>query len=104
MRTLESAARAALMTAVLFLCLQQGVARGEEAWRTGFEEACAQSNQAMTLSVQDLNALVEKCDALEKVIGTQEASVRKVYLKRLQMCRNLYLYVLDYKKNQQHDK
>ena len=44
----------------------------------------------MTLSVQELNALLEKCAALQKIIETQEESVRKVYLKRLQLCRNLY--------------
>jgi hypothetical protein len=91
-------------TALLFLCLSQGIALGEEPWRTSFAETCANTSDAMTLSVKELNALLEKCAALQKIIETQEESVRKVYLKRLQLCRNLYAYVLEYKKNEQVSK
>ncbi|MBJ6800330.1 hypothetical protein [Geomonas propionica] len=71
----------------------------EEAWQATFDETCSKSNQAMTMSVQELRDLLAKCDALQKVIETQEESVRKVYLKRLSLCRNLYAYMLEYKQS-----
>jgi len=87
------------LTAAFLLCLFQGGARSEEPWRAEFEQACSKTTNAMTLSVQELNALLERCGALQKIIEAQEESVRKVYLKRLQLCRNLYAYVLDYRKS-----
>ena len=86
----------------LFLALQ--TAYGAEAWRTDFDAACAQSNDAMAFSMPELKQLIEQCDRLQKIIEAQEETVRKVYLKRLQMCRNLYVFVLDTKKNEQKTK
>jgi hypothetical protein len=54
----------------------------------------------MMLSTGELSSLVEKCDRLQKIIETQDETVRKVFLKRLQMCRNLYIFALDFKKQQ----
>jgi hypothetical protein len=75
-------------------------ARCDESWRSGFDEACAKTTDAMALSRDELKALIEKCDRLQKIIETQDETVRKVYLKRLQMCKNLYVYVLDAKNSE----
>lgn len=74
------------------------VAHGEEPWQTTFEQTCSRTSEAMTLSVPELESLLQKCRDLEKVIATCDESVRKVYLKRLQLCKNLYAYVVEYKK------
>jgi hypothetical protein len=79
----------------LFITMQ--AAYGEDAWRTDFDAACAQSNDAMALSMTELKKAIDQCDRLQKIIETQEETVRKVYLKRLQMCRNLYVFVLETK-------
>lgn len=78
--------------------------QAEEAWKSEFEQTCSKTSDTMTLSVGDLKKLIDRCDALQKVIETQEESIRKVYLKRLQLCRNLYSYMLDYKSNAQTSK
>jgi hypothetical protein len=84
------------LAALLFVAVS---AHAEEPWRQSFDETCSKTEQAMTLTVPELTALVQKCDELQKVIESQEESLRRVYLKRLQLCRNLYNYVLDYKRN-----
>jgi hypothetical protein len=86
-----------LITGFLIFSMTQYAAFGEETWRTDFDTVCAQSNEAMTLSVSDLKMLIDKCDRLQKVIEAQEETVRKVFLKRLQLCRNLYVFVLESK-------
>jgi len=83
----------------LFIALQ--TAYGTEAWRTDFDAACAQSNEAMALPIPELKRLIEQCDRLQKFIETQEETVRKVYLRRLQMCRNLYVFVLEAREQEQ---
>jgi len=92
--------KTAALAALLLLALSQ-TAQGEEPWLTSFEQTCSRTGEAMTLSVDELKMLLERCAALQKVIETQQESVRKVYLKRLQLCRNLYAYMLEYKTNQQ---
>ncbi|WP_136524957.1 hypothetical protein [Geomonas ferrireducens] len=83
---------------ILALALAQPAAAGES-WRAEFEATCSKTDQAMTMSVQELRDLLAKCEALQKVIEVQEDSVRKVYLKRLALCRNLYAYMLEYKQS-----
>jgi hypothetical protein len=80
------------------------MACGDEAWRADFDAVCAQSNEAMALPVSELKTLIEKCDRLQKVIEAQEETVRKVFLKRLQLCRNLYVFVLEAKMEEQKAK
>jgi hypothetical protein len=87
---------------ILFVTLQ--TAYGEGAWRTDFDATCAQSNDAMALSMPELQKLIERCDRLQKIIETEEETVRKVFLKRLQMCKNLYVFVLETKKQEQKPK
>ena len=86
----------------LFITLQ--TAYGADAWRTDFDAACAQSDDAMALSSNELKKLIEQCDRLQKIIEAQDETVRKVYLKRLQLCRNLYVFVLETKMQEQQPK
>ncbi|MBK5276338.1 MAG: hypothetical protein JJE30_14995 [Desulfuromonadales bacterium] len=72
-------------------------AHGQESWRTDFDETCARTTDAMSLSNNELKVLIAKCDQLQTIIEKQEETVRKVFLKRLQMCKNLYVYVLESK-------
>lgn len=89
-------------TAALFLALSLvRPAPAEESWRASFDATCSKTDQAMTMSAQELRDLLARCDVLKKVIEAQEESVRKVYLKRLALCRNLYAYMLEYKQNDQ---
>lgn len=86
----------------LFITLQS--AYGDDNWRTDFDAACGQSNDAMAFSIPELKKLIEQCDRLQKIIDVQEETIRKVFLKRLQMCRNLYVFVLDAKMQEQKPK
>lgn len=94
----------ALLVSLLFLVLSPATGRGGESWRADFEQTCSKTGEAMNLSVAELNGKLERCDALQKIIETQDESVRKVFLKRLQLCRNLYAYVLEHKKGGQASK
>jgi hypothetical protein len=93
-----------LLAGLFALGLALPSAHGEESWRTDFDETCAKTDVAMSLSVSELNALIEKCNRLEKVIDAQDETVRKVYRKRLEMCKNLYLFVVGEKNKEQQTK
>lgn len=92
---------------VLFICITLAVAGGtqlsapgpvaaaEETWKIEFDRVCGQTDNAADMSVEELKKALARCDALKPQIESLEATPRKVYLKRLQMCRNLFAYLLE---------
>ena len=73
------------------------VAHAEDGWKAEYQAVCSRTELAMTHTVGELKALIARCDQLKPRIEAEEESTRKVYLRRLQMCRELYQYVLDSK-------
>jgi hypothetical protein len=67
----------------------------QEGWKAEYESVCSKTDIAMTLTEEELNGLIARCDKLKPQIEREEESTRKVYLRRLQMCRDLYKYVLE---------
>jgi hypothetical protein len=93
----------------LFLCFSHGSnivgnqsnAHAREDWKQEYETVCAKSQNAMTLSSTELKNYIVRCDKLQDRIsepdGLSGATERKVYTKRLKMCRDLYDFALEYK-------
>jgi hypothetical protein len=71
------------------------VSLAEEGWKAEYESVCSKTDVAMTLSSEELKELIAGCDRLKPKLEAQEESTRKVYLRRLRMCRELYNYVLE---------
>jgi hypothetical protein len=67
----------------------------DESWKSDFEKVCGQTDNAADLSIEELKKSLEKCDALKSRIEALEPTPRKIYLKRLQMCRNLFQFMLE---------
>ncbi len=70
-----------------------------ETWQTEFDNVCSRTDDAMTFSQEELASLVSRCDALQVQIDKLDPTRKKVYQGRLRMCRGLYAYVLDSKRN-----
>ena len=67
-------------------------------WRVEFEAVCSTTDAAMSFTVEELTALVARCDRLAERIGAEpEESARRVSLRRLKMCRDLLVFVLESK-------
>jgi hypothetical protein len=98
---------------ILFICLVLAAAGGtllpapgpaeaaEESWKMEFDKVCGQTDSAADMSIAELKKALARCDALKPQIESLEATPRKVYLKRLQMCRNLFAYLLEGKERAQ---
>jgi len=74
-------------------------APAQEAWQSEFDDICSRSQNAMTFSEQELADLIQRCDVLMARIEKLDETRKKVYMGRLRMCRGLYAYVLESKKN-----
>ena len=88
-----------LITALLLFAAPPHAVCADPPWRVEFDETCANTSSAMDFSLSELQLLITRCEKLQKTIEQLDESTRKVFLKRLLMCKNLYQFVLDSKKN-----
>lgn len=72
-------------------------ATAEDSWKRELMDICSKTDEAMSFSKDELKILLQRGEKLRPVIEALEESPRKVYLKRLQMCMNLYSFVLESK-------
>lgn len=67
-------------------------------WKSDFEDICLHTKNAMDAAPDELNSLIRRCDKLKPVIEKLDETQRKVYLRRLQLCRDFFSFVLESKK------
>lgn len=60
-------------------------------------DICSKTDGAMSLLKDELKTLLQRGDKLRPVVDSLEETPRKIYLKRLQKCMNLYSFVLESK-------
>lgn len=77
--------------------LGPAAAWAQEDWKKEFEEICSKTQDAMVFPPEELKRLIQRCDSLKPRIEGLEETQRKVFLKRLQLCRDLFRYVLESK-------
>jgi hypothetical protein len=75
--------------------LAQDAVAATQDWKKEFEEICAKTQDAMALPMDELKGLVSRCDKLKPRIEKLDESQRKVYSRRLQVCRDLYQFVIE---------
>jgi hypothetical protein len=82
-------------------CLNTVYAQEQGDWKQEYAEICAKTQNAMELSVAELKDRIERSDKLQerinKLEGPQAETEKKVFTKRLKMCRELYSFALEYK-------
>ena len=76
---------------------RSGIAYAQENWKSEFEDVCSKTQDAMLFSPEELKKLIARCDALRPIIEKLDESERKVYGRRLQLCKDLLVFVLDSK-------
>lgn len=74
---------------------QSGTAYAQDAWKAEFDEICGKTDDAGALTRSEIKSLIERCDTLRPRIEKLDESAKKVYLKRLQSCRDLFVFVLE---------
>ena len=100
-------------TSLLYLCFFHGNsivsnlsnAYAQPDWKQEYAEICSKTQNVMSLTSKELKDYVDRCDKLQDRInelnGTEGPSERKVYTKRLKMCRDLYDFTLNFKENKE---
>jgi hypothetical protein len=66
----------------------------EEDWKKEFDDVCSKTQDTLEFTDDELRSLVDRCDKLKPLIESLDETQKKVYLKRLAMCRNLFEFML----------
>ena len=78
---------------------------GQDDWKEEFAAVCAKTQNAMALSTDALKDNIERCDKLLLIIneldGPQAATEKKVYTRKVKMCRDLYEFALNHKEGKE---
>ena len=74
-------------------------ARSAGNWKDSFEEVCSKVDASSTLSIKELEALIDRADKLMPEIQKSEDTAKKVYLRRLKNCRSMFEFSIESKKN-----
>jgi hypothetical protein len=70
---------------------------GIDDWKSEFEYLCGRTEEAMDMEARELNDMVERCQRLLPLIEASNNPQKKIYIKRLESCMNLYRFVLESK-------
>lgn len=77
------------------ICFAKPAQAAEQAWEKEFNDVCSKTTDSMSLSREEIKLLIARCEKLKPVIDGQEETTRKVYRKRLEMCKNLFVFMLE---------
>lgn len=80
-----------------WLCFAKPAQAAEDFWEQDFNDICSRTTDSMSLSREELQLLIAKCEKLKPIIEGLDETRRKVYRKRLEMCKNLFVFVLESK-------
>lgn len=69
----------------------------EEDWKSEFADICSKTEDAATLTAGELKNLIDRCERLKPLIEKLDETQRKIYLRRLQQCRDLLAFMLESK-------
>lgn len=91
------------LTGFTLLCMfslaSAPAAFGAGNWKDSFEEICSKVDVSQTMSIKELEVLIEQSDKLAPEIQKSDDPAKKLYLKRLKNCRSLFEFSIDAKKN-----
>jgi hypothetical protein len=69
------------------------VVYAEDDWKSEFDDICSKTDVVASLTKAEIKSLVERCDALKPRIEKIDEAASKVYLKRLQRCHDLFVFM-----------
>lgn len=94
-----------LIVGVLFFGLLPARAGQEPDWKEEYGAVCSETQGAVSLSVEKLQEYISRCEKLQERLdelnGSNGGTEKKVYSRRLKMCRDVYEYTLQYKKREE---
>lgn len=88
-----------LSMACAFVLAFAAAAAATENWKGAFEDVCSKVDASQTMSIKELESLIQQADKLLPEIQKSEDPAKKIYLKRLKNCRSIFEFSIESKKN-----
>ncbi len=68
-------------------------------WHEEFEHICSKVQTDDALSIEELKSLIERSEALLKIIENLDEPSKKMYIFRLKKCKAFFEYLIELKKS-----
>ncbi len=79
----------------ILVCFSSLSFANEQSWRYEYNSICGDTQKAVTLPGEEINALIDKCDKLLNEIKATDNPRKKIFIFRIEKCRNFYQYISD---------
>lgn len=84
---------------ILVICFTGLSFADEESWKKQYNRLCGKSHEAVSMTEEDLASHIKQCDELLRTIDQSDYLRKKIYLFRIEKCRNFYQFLIDSKKD-----
>ena len=90
---------------MIFFCLGSFWVYAQDDWKQEYAAVCSRTQNAMSLTPDELKDYIERCDKLlgqiNELEGPQAATEKKVYTRKVKMCRDLYEFAFKQKEGKE---
>jgi hypothetical protein len=77
----------------------------QDDWKEEYAAVCSRTQNAMSLTLDELKEYIKRCDKLLLIIneldGPQAATEKKIYTRKVKMCRDLYEFALEHREEKE---
>ncbi|GBD99604.1 hypothetical protein BMS3Abin07_01641 [bacterium BMS3Abin07] len=67
-------------------------------WESEFEAICSKLTMADSMSIEEIQSLIDRSDKLLKVIEASDNPGKKIFIRRLKKCRAFFEFSIEVKK------
>ena len=79
----------------IFICVSGLSFANEESWKDEYKSICGDTQEALLLPGKEINTLIDKCDKLLNKIKASDNPRKKIFIFRIEKCKNFYKYITD---------
>ena len=94
-KALKSDIAKILFLIAILICVSTLSFANEESWRDEYNSICGDSQEAVLLPREEINTLIDKCDKLLNKIKAADNPRKKIFIFRIEKCKNFYKFIAD---------
>ena len=79
----------------ILICITSLSFANEESWMDEYNSICGDTQKAIKMHSEELNILIDKCDKLLNKIKGSDNPRKKIFIFRIEKCKNFYQYIAD---------
>jgi len=83
----------------ILICVSSLSYANEKSWMDEYNIICGDTQEAVQLPGEEIKTLIDKCDKLLNKIKAADNPRKKIFIFRIEKCRNFYQFIANSKKD-----